>query len=101
MEELGEKATAKFFCLLSARQCGKLVDKCRNAAESILMITLLHNGKLYLSQSIAWVSFEEPPEASIPTLSIGFSDQTVMEQSGGLATSTLETMERELGVRLR
>jgi hypothetical protein len=66
-----------------------------------LMITLLHNGKLYLSQSIVWVSFEGPPEASIPTLSIGFSDQAVMEQSGGLATSTLETLERELGVRLR
>jgi hypothetical protein len=64
-------------------------------------MTLLHNGKLYLSQSIVWVSFEEPPEAAITTLLIGFSDQTVMEQSGGAATSTLETLERELGVRLR
>ena len=65
------------------------------------MMTLLHNGKLYLSQSIVWVNFEESPAASIPTLLIGFSDQTVMEESGGLATITLETLERELGVRLR
>jgi hypothetical protein len=65
------------------------------------MMTLLHNGKLYLSQSIVWINFEESPEASIPTLLIGFSDQTVMEESGRPATIALETLERELGVRLR
>jgi hypothetical protein len=79
-------------------QIGGQVSKRRS--ESIMM-TFLHNGKLYLSQSIVWVNFEEPPEVSIPTLLIGFSDQTVMEESGEPATSTLETLERALGVRLR
>jgi hypothetical protein len=65
------------------------------------MITLLHNGKLYLSQGIVSVLYKEPPEVPLATLSIGFSDGTVVEISNGQATNTLETLEQALGVRLR
>jgi hypothetical protein len=38
------------------------------------MITILHDGKLYLSQGVVSVLYKEPPEVPLATLSISFSD---------------------------
>jgi hypothetical protein len=65
------------------------------------MITILHNGKLYLSQGVVSVLYKEPPDVPLATLSIGFSDGTVAEISNGQATNTLETLEQDFGIRLR
>jgi hypothetical protein len=66
--------------------------------------TFLHNGRIYLTQSIVWVDYKEEIDAQLydrSTLSVRFSDGTTCEIQGQEATNQLVQLEESLGVSLR
>jgi hypothetical protein len=59
------------------------------------MITILHHGRFYLSQSIVWMSYKEG------TLSLGFADGMTIEIHGREASHQRRLLEDALSIKLR